>query len=451
MFLLFLVHTTLHDVASGQVRGVAARPSSFLKLMIRHWQYLVIISTVRVGWPESLAAVFTGISLLFSVSNAQAMSLDCIYASKGIIPEAVKPLITSLLAPVCILLMVLLGRLIVWRLVALSCVQKLRMRVNQGASSAGAVQHRHTGSSFIDVLTVTFLVVLFYFYPGLVRTAFSFFACLRMDDISSTSKDPYPEFAVANASLGYWVFDVEQECWQGWHLSWSLALGVPCLLLFCVGVPLGIGFALWKARFALDLPESSHPLGFLYCNYRLKRYYWEVVSTAQIALVAALSVFSFTLGPYFTMLLLNVAVALFLALQIRFQPFAFDVLHTTGCFSLIVLYFTTVISLTYLSDDVPTPNVYKEAMGVIGLSANVVFAFWCLYQASMRSAHALRTFWGDILGVMRSRRESSSDMPAEVAVGDAPGEVAASPAGPPADAELGVGPSRSKNVLASSM
>ena len=93
VFLLFLVHTTLHDLASGQVRGVAARPSSFLKLMIRHWQYLVIISTVRVGWPESLAAVFTGISMLFSGPNAQAISLDCIYASTGALPDAVKPLI----------------------------------------------------------------------------------------------------------------------------------------------------------------------------------------------------------------------------------------------------------------------------------------------------------------------------------------------------------------------
>ena len=325
------------------------------------------------------------------------------------------------------------------------------MRVEQGDSSDDAVQHSHAVPSFKDVLTVTFLVVLFYFYPGLVRTAFSFFACMMIDDTSSTSKDPYPQFAVANASHGYWVFDAQQECWQGWHLSWSLALGVPCLLLFCLGVPLGLGFALWQARFALDVPESRHPLGFLYCNYRLKRYYWEVVSTVQIALVAALSVFSFTLGPYFTMLLLNVAVGLFLVLQICFRPFAFSVLHTTGCFSLIVLYFTTIISLTYLSDNVSTPRVYKEPTGVIGLTANVVFAFWCLYQASMHSAHVLRSFWGDITGVVKSRREGSRDMPAEAAVGVAPGEVAAPPAGPPADAELGVGLTESKKVLASSI
>jgi hypothetical protein len=62
------------------------------------------------------------------------------------------------------------------------------------------------------VVVVVSLVVLFFFYPGWVRTSLQFFACLKVDDVSSNSQDPFRQYAIAGAGAGYWVQDIQQPC-----------------------------------------------------------------------------------------------------------------------------------------------------------------------------------------------------------------------------------------------
>ena len=427
LFLMILVHITIGDSTVSGGRCSTARPSAFLKIAVRHLQYLVIIGSVRVGWPKSIAAVSSGLAMVFP-SAQQAISLNCVFLSYGMVPQAIKPLLTGLLVPVLVLLVVLMGSFMIWKFAKADSVAVTAAGVGTGsgvatdtAAAAAADQNSAAAggdssesasqglrswlvirASLRHVVIVSFLVVLFFFYPGLVSTALSLFACLKIDDVSPASKNPFPMYATANASHGYWVPDIDQECWEGWHLKWALALGLPCMLLFCFGVPLGTWLALRGVGRAASLSEgASNPLSFLYDNYRVARYYWEVVSTVQIALVAALSVFSITIGAYFTMLLLSLAVVVSWALQVLLKPFAFVELHVTGLLSLATLYITALLALTFLNRDTLPPGAYDEVAGVLMLLLNVVFYLWCIHQIIIHSKGTVTRMWGKVQRVTR--------------------------------------------------
>jgi hypothetical protein len=153
-------------------------------------------------------------------------------------------------------------------------------------------------------------------------------------------------------------------------------------------------------------------LGFLFNVYKPGRYYWEVVSTVQVALLTVLSLFSFSLGAYFTSLLLSMSVALFAAMQLIFQPYALKLLHHAGLLSLACLYFTTCIALTlFVVDGTSAPHIYGDIIGWCGLVANVCFVLWAMYQAGLSSIgtfavvrEALSSMFHSLCGMSRFRR-----------------------------------------------
>ena len=373
-FITAMVLTTMKD----NIQGVdAVRPSDFLKILVRHLQYLLIISTVRVEWPASLYAVFQTVSSIFTAANSQIISLDCIFPSEGA-PLTIKRMLVYMFAPFGILAAVLGIQCVIWGIKRL--IRKQQMST--------------LGAQLRSALIVSCLVVLFTFYPMFLRVALGFFACIPLDNPHSP-KDPYPQFAVANATQGYWVGNMQQACWEGWHRSWALGLGLPTMILSLFGVPLGIWFALWYRRPQVATGQNGYitSLGFLYHNYRKKRYYWEVVSTVQIAIQVAVSVFSFTLGAYYTTLLLQASVILFWAMQLIFKPFAFPEPHLASLFSWGCLSTTVFIALSLFSFDKVLPPSYGVVIGIVGLLVNLAFVLWCMYLVVMHSTGILARCW----------------------------------------------------------
>ena len=383
VFVLFLVasllvQTTLKDNQLGAV-SVAVRPSDIAKILVRHVQYLAIISTMSIQWPPALSAVFAASGWLFAAGSGEVVSLDCYLSSKEVhVSRAVAKSVIYLLAPVGVFLAVLCARF-VWKRFArfldrLGPLLKLQIPMVALESMA-------------STLSVSFLVVLFFFYPFLVRVALGMFACLPLDVVGPGSNDPYPQYAVANATAGYWVSDMSQACYQGWHRVWALALGVPATLIFCVGVPLGMGALLFSNRAKLHTEGViKECIGFLYHNYRQKRYYWEVVSIIQTAVLAAISVFAFSLGTFYAIVLLHACFAMVFVLQYIFEPYAMKLLNNTTLLSAGCLYATASIALTLHQGDKVAPAAFGDVIGVFGLVMNVAFILWCCFLLVKHSA-----------------------------------------------------------------
>ena len=380
IILSYVVHTTLKDNTHG-ISGV--RPSDFIKILLRHVQFLAIISSIGLDWPRSLAGIFAAAAWVFTASSPEVVSLDCLFrasssAATGSTPVAIKRVLVYILAPLALFFCVLLTRVLLWG------VCKLFQLCD--------VTRRGARASASSVLSVCFLVVLFFFYPFLTRVALGFFACLALDNVEKgpTATDPYPQYAVANASGGYWVSDIQQPCWEGWHKAWALGLGVPLAAIFCLGVPLAVLLLLTLNRTKMDQHSTfSECFGFLYHNYRPKRFYWEVVSIVQLAVVVAISVFTHTLGPYFSALLLQLAFFIICGLQHIFKPYSSKLLNDTALLSAAVLFFTSSITLSLFRVDLEAPEVYGDVMGVIGLLFNAGVVLWCCYLVIVHGSGAV--------------------------------------------------------------
>jgi hypothetical protein len=241
------------------------------------------------------------------------------------------------------------------------------------------------------VVVVASLIVLFFFYPSLVQVALSLFACYPLDRAAGGAPDHHQgDQGIANASSGYWVMDMQQPCWEGWHKTWAMGLAVPCVLLWCLFTPLGIALLLITNKHRLANPGFRTHVGFLYHLYRKERYYWEAFSTLQVLTGVAISVFSFTLGAYFSAILLNASFVFAWALSHVFKPYAFRELQHTNLASTATLYFTTLLALTlFTMKGTAAPAMYGNVMGGIGLAANLMFVIWCGYQMTVATGSKL--------------------------------------------------------------
>jgi hypothetical protein len=292
----YTVHATWHD---NRVGDTALRPSDLLKILVQYLQYLVILGSISVPWPDVLTDMFGAAAMVFSVASGQS-SLGCLLQSSRVTrpPQAVqRQLMLLVTAPVSVLIAVmLLTYLSHW-------LQRLWVVVTAKASRGGMGRAKPSVQLW-SRLRVAALVVLFYAYPTMVKAALSFFACLQIDD---PSKLPLPEseYAVRNHTSGYWVGAIQQECFAGWHKSWALGLALPATLILCIGMPVGLLLFLWRNKANAAEAAFREHYGFLYRNYTDSKMWWEAVWAVQTVLLTAISVFHFSMKAYYSLLLIG--------------------------------------------------------------------------------------------------------------------------------------------------
>ena len=372
--LTYMAHATWRD---NQEVTVGMRVSDVLKVLILYVQYLVVLGTARVAWPGSLASVFSAASLLFASGSGQFLSLDCLMSDMaGLkVPVPIMKQLIYLAMPLAIALGVCTASAL-FLVVTRRCSYRRRWDAQPSLLSA-----------LVARLPVILLVVLYTFYPSLVRLGLSFFACLRLDVPQSVDG----EVATATAPLGYWVYAMQQQCLAGWHKVWDLWLGTPCVLIFCLGVPVAI--VAWLVAHKAELYELAfrQHFGSLYRNFLPQRYYWEAVVAVQTLVLVTIAVFSHTVGAYYQLVMFAFLFSMSLVLQVWFRPFAFSKLHHLQLCAMGCLYLTAFISLTFIDvGDPPGKAVddYRFAMGIVLLLLNVAFVCWAVYNLAVPSKGA---------------------------------------------------------------
>jgi hypothetical protein len=389
--------------SSAAVEGMEGRKggaiaADLLRVLVMYVQYLVVVGNLRVEWPGILSQIYTGAAWIFAVASSQVFSLDCLLEqySKWDAPIPIQRFLVYLAMPVLMLFAAVLVQVVIdCTKLALYSICSRRRRAaaydlrspDVAAQDLGLASGSGVGSGprwpmYLWVaakLTVLCLVVFYYFYPSLARIGFVMFSCYTLDPSHSSAAEgvPYFEYLVVNATRGYWVYDMNQPCWQGWHLTWALYLGLPCLIVFCVLVPPAMGLWLWSCRKKLHGVRFQKRFGFLYHSYNESACYWEGVVAAQTMVLVCISVFSPPLGVYYSVVLLNVAFAAIIILQQLVRPFAFRVVHAAQLFATSCLFANVNVALTSFTIDRPSSSAYKTAIGAITFVANVVFVAWC--------------------------------------------------------------------------
>lgn len=361
----FLCYSSVTTFKDNQQQRTAPRVSDTIKTLMLYLNYVVIFSSLRIDWPKSLSVLYVATSWLLSSSTGEALSLDCLLPTGGPLPLALQRTLVNLFVPFLVTAAVVLVFVASWALGPVLC----RRRRPTAFCARVAVK-----------LPTALLVCLYLFFPGLLRVAWGMFACLKLDE---PGKQPYAAYAIATAPFGYWVQDLDQACYTGWHLAWSLGLGLVSVLLFCVGVPLAILLWLVSNRSRLSKPEFHMHYAFLYADFTGSTYYYEAVAAARTVLLVCVAVFASVVGPYYAVVMFVVIFHTALVLQLSLRPFAFAQLHNTQLAALGCLDLTGCVTLTFFAVGFDTVShsvgVYKEIAGAILLAVHATFICWCLW------------------------------------------------------------------------
>jgi hypothetical protein len=209
-FVLSTVHATWRDNLTGKK---VVLDTDLIKVLVQFLQYTVIIGSVAVPWPlfDAVQRWFQAVNIVFAVGSGQALSLDCWldhYVPQGKLPLAMQRQLVYFFAPVLVLVAVVALQWLIWALGR--WVAPLVWRPKEGAAQRPAML-------VVRKLPVTLLVLTFYAYPTLLRAALSFFACLVID--RGEREVPLPAGATAPLAHkhGYWVSDINQQCFAGYH------------------------------------------------------------------------------------------------------------------------------------------------------------------------------------------------------------------------------------------
>lgn len=139
--------------------------------------------------------------------------------------------------------------------------------------------------------------------------------CPCIDD----NTPPYAQYCLAKGC--FMIGDFNTPCYTGLHLLLALGFGLPGLVLWVIGIPLGSFLFLRAHKREFDEFEFSLRFGFIYDDYRRKSYYWEsIIFLRKLALVM-ITVFAASVDALLQLLGVLFVAVLALAVQIIFKPY----------------------------------------------------------------------------------------------------------------------------------
>ena len=170
------------------------------------------------------------------------------------------------------------------------------------------------------------LVVLFLLYPLVTNVAFEGFPCYEFE-----------------GGRGWLIADVSIECGTDTHAT-ARGLALVAIVVYPVGVMVGNGALLWRARTAIiDGKETplSRSIAFLYREFDITCFWWEIAEMMRKFLLVGLFV-TVEPGSITQISIATIITAIFMLVQLQAQPYksqSDDYLATSCSFALLMIRF----------------------------------------------------------------------------------------------------------------
>ena len=341
ILLSLMVWTTLRSSL-----GPKAIHSILIKILVNYFQLVFLVTQFKLNWPGPVNDLFNA-QQEAGGATAQAYSFDCLLQNGSNENPFFTKLIFMSVLPLPLLVIVGL----VWLCIALKSRKMIYI-------------HRECKA--------TFVILYFLILPDLVQ---AFFSLLNCDEIEQGE---------------YWlVADMDIRCWDSTHSLYSLALGIPAIVIWVFAVPLGCLMTLIRNRRQQDELWFKMRYGFLTNGYMRKRYYWEFVILYRKVLIIICSVFlSGTIAVQ--ALTVELILFLFLLLQARVSPYTTKQLNHLELIGIIVADVTIYCGLYFLTD-LSTKSSWFFFTVIV-----VINAVFLLYWVSALLAYALDKFLSHI-------------------------------------------------------
>jgi hypothetical protein len=132
---------------------------------------------------------------------------------------------------------------------------------------------------------------------------------------------PYGLFAAASGE--WWAEDYNMKCYEGTHLALALILGVPGILIICLGVPIGSALFLVRNRKHLHKKSFIAAYGFLYGDYEDQYCWWDSVIALRKFLIVVVIVFVENVGTDMQLLVALGAIIGATVVHMMFNPYRY--------------------------------------------------------------------------------------------------------------------------------
>jgi hypothetical protein len=208
------------------------------------------------------------------------------------------------------------------------------------------------------------------------------------------------------------------QCWSSEHREWAFGLGLPMMIAYVAGIPLGVYLVLRRHASRLNDADILEKYSFLFSTYRypdennkeqLNCAHWEVLVISRKAIFALITVFLASSGTselqaMAALVVLTVA----LIAQLQASPFRDSQVNKLELCSIIVSWLTFYLGVFLFIFDTDTEGGWRTAVSILILLLNAAFLLGALSLLLIRfQAYALQTM--DKLQACISRWMSSTN------------------------------------------
>ena len=216
---------------------------------------------------------------------------------------------------------------------------------------------KRSGEVVKNELVGSAVVLFFLVHPSVMRVLFLAFNC---EEVRPGE---------------YWVVGLYIRCWEGKHLTYTLALALPGIIVWGLGLPGLILAFLIRSRASLQSLNVNIRFGYLIKGYQLNKFYWEFVVIYRKLLIISIATFLTRIEKMTQALMAMTVLMVTLILQHHHKPHNHPHLNTMEHRSILVSCTTLFFGLYYL--DSTLNSSLKVFFFSITLTVNIYFLqFW---------------------------------------------------------------------------
>jgi hypothetical protein len=232
-------------------------------------------------------------------------------------------------------------------------------------------------------LVATLVVLFFFVHPNIVHDNFAMFSCTEL------------------MPGELWLNDNNDIRFYGAkHAFYSVAVSLPALIVWGVGVPTLILFKLKRMKDKLDHIDMKLSFGFIYSGFKRSRFYWEFVIMYRKIIIICCIVFIGNSSVKVQALTIMAIIAFFAVLQYFIQPYTHFSLNRLEMRAILAAAVTIYCGLYYLSRDLG--EAVKIMFFVMMIAINVHFLYYFIIKLTSAVAPMVINvlpFLGKILNI----------------------------------------------------
>jgi hypothetical protein len=326
--------------------GADATSESIKKIILNFLQIVSLAANLPLQWPAAVDEFLSGLNVLASAGSTLLIP-DCELTTMRT-SEAfyMKQIGFTLIVPLIVCSCVL-G----WNLIFKCCRRRAKLS--------------HAKKADYTILSIVLL--LFIAYPMLVQLCLSMLKCPK---VGQSSAD---RFLMA---------DLQSRCFHGRHLLFFLALTVPQIILYVLGLPLVAVVLMWrepKRRVAFSYHFRIR-YGLLFMGYRPERWWYESIIAVRKVTIVMTATFGETMMGRADLQAFTALAIVFCSIVIHLVAKPFDLeqadhakLHMLEFMSLSICWFTFWGGLIFYLGPSVIPQSVKITMSICIVAAIFLF------------------------------------------------------------------------------